>query len=100
MKFQVGNETFFLTFKREHRNITFQRGGRTKTRRSQHPFTTATLLELNGLGQKTIVCDYSVGCAPEDYFSKERGRIEALRGLGKMLTKQVRTAMWQAYIVR
>lgn len=102
MKFYYEGKTYELTFERHHQNVKVRKDGTLHTVRSTHPFTTAKLYECRMGELPLVVAMRTVGCNPQDKFTKERGRVESLRVLSRVLVKLghpkgLVAAIWVAY---
>ena len=107
MKFSYANTNFVIEFERQNK---VPEGSNVQRPR---PYTTAKLLKITGPGKldREIVREYTVGCNHRDQFSYDAGRKYALtlalydaptKGggapiMGTPLTKEFRTAVWDAY---
>ena len=83
MRFEFDGKTYVIEFKRAYREYphTDLETGLQLMRKSAHPYTTVTVLEVNPEFplDKKIFRTATVGCHPEDKFSLEKGRCRALR---------------------
>lgn len=109
MKFEFEGLSYAIEFKRENRvpsgsNVAVPR-----------PYTTARIVRLGeDKADRTIVREYTVGWNPHDRFSYEAGRKIALTRamfdaptksggeplMGTTLSREFRTAVWEAYFGR
>ncbi len=101
--------SYEIGFKRAHRTVSVRDKvleGVFHSKTSKHPYTTATLykLELEPSSTRVIsskvVATSTVGCADVDPFSKESGRVFALKGLNPKVNRDVRHGMWTCYMGR
>ncbi len=94
-----GLESFFLDFKRHSKEVTTWSGVK---RPSSKPYTTVFIMKDGGFGSTSdeIFLSHTVGCLASDQFDRAKGRISALRAVGKTLSPEFRAAMWTAYMTR
>lgn len=92
MRFEFGGVIFAITFRRERRS------------KDKHPTTFATLLmqtegkDEHGRPLFREVANGKAKCHPSDSFSKEQGRVKALRAISNQLDdKDFRTILWKTY---
>ena len=105
MKFSFEGRNYRLEFERKHRNVEILRNGKHRTIKSTYPYTTVTLFEVRPPLAPRVVAHATVGCMHSDSYSNAAGRLYAMRSLTAMLKlheqpKELRTAMWEAYINR
>lgn len=118
MRFEFQGRRYGISFTRDHKEIDVHRDG-VKTRvLSKYPYTTVSLHEYTGTAAPVLVGFATVGCAPNDNYSNELGRLMALRELHRKFrlleavalttnppktevaakySKAFRSAIWTAY---
>lgn len=108
MQFEVNGVGYGIEFRRETREVRvhdpFNKDVIHKVK-STYPFTTVniTLKSDKPKKQWEVAHTATVGCFKSDAFSAEEGRRYALRSLCKKLPKDLKdlkTALWQAYLTR
>lgn len=96
MNFSHGGKQYRIEFGRKHQEVkTFDAAGHDKKVKSRYPFTTVTLLVLNGVFEK--VAEATVGCLPTDPYSPEDGRVKALQKLNEKVDRTLLKSIWEAY---
>jgi len=105
MRFTFEGKEYKLSFERRHKHVTLLQGNRKVTVPSKYPYTTVTLYDRAPSGAPSVLASATVGCAPTDSYSNEKGRLFALKELTNALrryriSKEFRTAMWHAYVNR
>lgn len=101
MTFEYKGKTYLIDFTRQHRRITVVEMGTPKNRTSAYPYTTVKILEA-AVGKKDPVVfrEATVGCYHWEIYTKDSGRLHALRSVTKTLPKEMRPLMWKAYMER
>lgn len=110
MKFTHNGREFSISFSYERREVnSYTPDGNLVTRLSDKPYTTAKLWRRSKQGDLVLKYTATVGCHKNDVFSKQSGRIKALRALTNKLPKSdpqtskekaLRAALWNAYNTR
>ena len=106
MRFNYNNKTYAIEFQRVYRRV-HVRDKRTKNVKyvqiAQYPNTIVKLVEVEkGEDPKfwKVFATAEVGCFKTDQFTKEAGRLAAMRKLSPELDVGMRQAMWQRYVGR
>ena len=104
MRFTYDGRTYVVEFQREFRPLKLYsfRSQEEVTTPSTKPYTTVRVVELDA-EDRPIEPPFrhaTVGCHATDRFTKEEGRIKALRLLTGYLPKPMRSAVWGAYTGR
>lgn len=106
MQFSFEGASYRLEFQYDYRDVVLVReGGKEKTICSKYPYTITKLLATAPGTEPVVVALGTVGCMPNDQFSKRKGREYALKALCFRLRKlnrpkQFSAALWQAYLTR
>ncbi len=107
MRFSYEGQDFSIEFERQNREVKYEDGSSHGVRApSTKPHTTVRLIITPPTIEGVVSAGHivfrtaTVGCWHKDRFSLEKGRIHALRAVGRTLTKGFRTAMWAAYTNR
>lgn len=103
MRFQYDGRTYAIEFQRAKRKVApvALLNSPEPTVPSTKPYTTVRIVELDSDGQQVSVFrQATVGCFAKDQFSKEGGRIAALRALTPVLPEPMRPVVWDAYTDR
>ena len=111
MRFQVDGTTYALDFQREHKYVHVPYPKQTKggnkimeTKRSTHPYTTVRVVVVDDSvppKQWKTAFEATVGCwHKEDKFTIEKGRLEALRKINRIIPPDMKSPMWNAYLQR
>lgn len=100
MEFEFGpnGSTYYLEFQRNRKQLKLKRKDKEVEITSKYPYTTARLFRTQtGDTVKELLAEHTVGCVPIDNYSNESGRISALQGMSKLLPRELRVAVWNAY---
>lgn len=104
MKFEHNGRSYFVEFERQHKQIKqIDDLGKEREHTSTFPYTTVRLIEVvPGAKDKMIYRSATVGCwHKEGYgFTKETGRLRALRDVCRTLSKEMKVKLWEAYHTR
>lgn len=108
MRFEVDGRKYSLEFQRYQGE--FVRSGVDTdgkpveiVRKTAHPRTTVIMFEHfehDGVKAAEAVGIATVGCSHLDRFTKEDGRLAALRALTRTIDPKLREPMWKAYLNR
>lgn len=100
MEFEYGpnGSTYYLEFQRKKKLLKLRRNKKEVEILSKYPYTTVRLYRAAvGDSVRELLSEHTVGCVPIDNYSNEQGRITALQGLSKLLPRELRVAVWDAY---
>jgi len=110
IEFTFNNLKYEIEFERVSRNVRvgFNDEGQPIYRPSKYPTTVVTLWQISPSKMnnfRTHNGDYkfrdaSAACYHKDKFTLEKGRLAALKMVGKTLSKEMRKIMWTAYLNR
>jgi hypothetical protein len=103
MRFTYNDKTYVLEFSRKHRERADGQSLVTTVRpMSTHPYTTVKVIEVDprNPAHRYLYREATVGCWHKEVFTLERGRIHALRAVGKNMPADFKAAMWKAYTDR
>lgn len=106
MRFEFEGNTYEIAFRRYRQLLPVTNTLDSKvieTRLSTHPFTEVSLNFVRDFVPARDWKNYkkaSVGCMLGDRFTKENGRLNALKKLSKIIPKSMRGPMWTAYMER
>lgn len=95
MNFAYENRRYRIEFQRDKKRL--QRPGTPEV--SRFPYTTARLLEFDEVAKEyKVVASASVGCwHKEPRFTREEGRLKALRKLTDKLPTDLKPRLWETY---
>jgi hypothetical protein len=99
MRFKFNGETFIIEFRR-HPGLIPDRPDLPLRVSTRYPSTTVFLSREREGGVREPYLTSTVGAYHKDRFTKEKGRLAALRVVSKSCSKAFRKALFDAYIGR
>ena len=102
MKFEHEGNMYSLDFQRERKPVVVGATpeGEPVQAPSLYPYTTVVLWRKMKDGTLELFRTATVGCWHGEYFTLEKGRLQALRLVSKTLSKELKKKMWAAYMNR